>query len=28
LAKEKKLKKVLAENEYYLQRFTDLTKVR
>ena len=28
LAKEKKLKKVLAENEYYLQRYTDLTKVR
>ena len=28
VAKEKKLKKVLAENEYYLQRYTDLTKVR
>ena len=27
-AKEKKLKKVLAENEYYLQRYTDLTTVK
>ena len=28
LAKEKNVKKVLAENEYYLQRYSDLTKVR
>ena len=28
LALEKKIKKVLAENEYYLQRYTDLTKIR
>jgi hypothetical protein len=28
LANEKSVKKVLAENEYYLQRYTDLTKVR
>jgi hypothetical protein len=27
-AKEKNVKKVLAENEYYLQRYSDLTKVR
>ena len=27
-AKEKKIKKVLAENEYYLQRYTDLTTVK
>jgi hypothetical protein len=27
-ANDKKVKKVLAENEYYIQRYSDLMKVR